>query len=385
MKRFVKVLSISAMMAAAMATAAYAETITEVVFTCGAPEDDTISTGITSPEFTADEATGYELASYADLNEDSEKYKNPHTYELVFNAESGYEFPEGASVTVKGSGITEITRKKMEDDGSTLIIRCKAYPYYQMPAPDDISGYDNFEKKISWDKNGGSNFEYCLTYEDSNGDEHQKHGTTSSSNVSISAYNKEYKGTNEDKQDTKVTGFAVRTIASSTGNPRVAPSDWAGDTGIVDDFEVTNYESWADLGMGKATGSAKNTTTAGPGSSTSKVATGKNGWDGSGDTWRWYENGNMKTNYWVNDGGNWYWIGADGIMKSGWQWDGNYWYYMNQQHDGTFGRMMSGWINLNGVRYYLNTQHDGTFGRMFTGTHTIDGQTYTFNDQGALQ
>ena len=59
MKRIVKVLSISAMMAAAMATAAYAETITEVVFTCGAPEDDTISTGITSPEFTADEATGY--------------------------------------------------------------------------------------------------------------------------------------------------------------------------------------------------------------------------------------------------------------------------------------------------------------------------------------
>ncbi len=124
MKRFVKVLSVSAMMAAAMATAAYAQTITEVVFTCGAPEDDTISTGITSPEFTADEAVGYELASYGDLNEDSEKYKNPHTYELGFNAESGYEFPEGASITVKGSGITEITRKKMEDDGSTLIIRC---------------------------------------------------------------------------------------------------------------------------------------------------------------------------------------------------------------------------------------------------------------------
>ena len=53
MKKIVKVLGISAMMAAAMAISASAATITNVKFACGAPEDDTITDGYTSPEFTA--------------------------------------------------------------------------------------------------------------------------------------------------------------------------------------------------------------------------------------------------------------------------------------------------------------------------------------------
>ena len=77
MKKIVKVLGISAMMAAAMAISASAATITNVKFACGAPEDDTITDGYTSPEFTADEADGYELSSVTDLKEDS-NYKNPN-------------------------------------------------------------------------------------------------------------------------------------------------------------------------------------------------------------------------------------------------------------------------------------------------------------------
>ena len=38
-----------------------------------------------------------------------------------------------------------------------------------------------------------------------------------------------------------------------------------------------------------------------------------------------------------------------------------------------------------GYTYYLNEQHDGTFGKMVTGTQTINGVTYTFNADGVKQ
>ena len=393
MKKIVKVLGISAMLAAAMAISASAATITNVKFACGAPEDDTITDGYTTPEFTADEADGYELSSVTDLKEDS-NYKNPHTFELVFNAESGYEFPDGNSVTVSGSGITEITRKKMEDDGDTLVVRCKAYVYYRLDPPTDAD-HDEDAMKVTWNKNGGSNFEYILTYTDQNGEDHTKQGTTSSASMSTKNYEKklteaQLKKEDNEKVDMELTGFAIRTVSSNTNNPRVAPSAWAlvvGDP--TSEADVKEYESWSDLGMGKASGNGKSSSSSsviGPSNNAAPAASsGQNGWQGSGNNWYWYENGQMKKDYWVNDGGNWYWMGSDGLMKAGWQWDGSGWYYMNEQHDGTYGRMMSGWLTLNGYTYYLNTQHDGTFGKMFTGTHTIDGVSYTFNSDGVRQ
>ena len=389
MKKIVKVLGISAMLAAAMAISASAATITNVKFACGAPEDDTITDGYTTPEFTADEAEGYELSSVTDLKEDS-NFKNPHTFELVFNAESGYEFPDGNSVTVSGSGITEITRKKMEDDGDTLVVRCKAYVYYRLDAPGNLD-HDDSAKKMTWDKGGASNFEYILTYTDQNGEDQVRKGTTTGSSLSTKNYEKELSEKQKEKEDNEkvdmeLTGFAIRAISSSTNNPRVAPSAWATwGTDPSDEGDFKEYESWSDLGMGRASGSTSSSGSSSTGVITPSSSSAKNGWQGSGDNWYWYQNGTMMRDYWVLDGGNWYWIGSDGLMKSGWQWDGSGWYYMNQQHDGTFGRMMSGWITLNGNRYYLNTVHDGTFGKMFTGTHVIDGVTYNFNADGVCQ
>jgi len=380
------------MLAAAMAISASAATITNVKFACGAPEDDTITDGYTAPEFTADEANGYELVSATDLKEDETNVKKVHTFELVFSATEGNEFPDGNSVTVSGSGITEITRKKMEDDGDTLVVRVKAYPYYRLDPPTELN-HDDSAKKMTWNKNNASNFEYILTYTDQNGEDHVKTGTTSSSSFSTKNYEKELSEKQKEKEDNEkedmvLLGFAIRAVSSSSNNPRVAPSAWEiWGNDPTSEAEYKEYESWSDLGMGKATGNTK-TTTIGPsntGAATPAASSAQNGWQGSGNNWYWYENGQMKKDYWVNDGGNWYWMGSDGLMKSGWQWDGSGWYYMNEQHDGTFGRMMSGWLNLNGYTYYLNTQHDGTFGKMFTGTHVIDGQTYTFNADGVRQ
>ena len=230
MKKIFKVMGISAMMAAAMAISASAATITNVKFACGAPEDDTITDGYTAPEFTADEADGYELSSVTDLKEDG-NYKNAHTFELVFNAVDGNTFPDGNSVTVSGSGITEITRKKMEDDGDTLVVRCKAYVYYRLDTPDELE-HDDAGKKMVWKKGNGSNFEYILTYTDQNGEDQVKKGTTSSSSMSTKNYEKELSEKQKEKEDNEkvdmeLTGFAIRAISSNTNNPRVAPSAWA--------------------------------------------------------------------------------------------------------------------------------------------------------------
>ena len=55
-------------------------------------------------------------------------------------------------------------------------------------------------------------------------------------------------------------------------------------------------------------------------------------------------------------------------------------YYLNEQHDGTFGRMLTGWQNIDGNTYYLNPVSDGTQGAMYYGLRTIDGKNYYFNE-----
>ena len=72
-------------------------------------------------------------------------------------------------------------------------------------------------------------------------------------------------------------------------------------------------------------------------------------------------------------------------MSIGWIQDSDgRWYYMNQNHDGTFGRMVTGWLNDRGVYYYLNPNAGGPMGSMVTGTVQIGGKNYNFASSGAL-
>ena len=400
MKRNVfRVMGLSAVIAAAMAFTSFAATnITNVVFTCGAPEDDTITSGITDPEFLAEDAIGYELIDCSAVSETT-NYKNARTYELNFMAQSGYTFPNADSISVSGTGITQIIRKKVQDDGDTLLVRIKAYPYFQLDAPiittEDYSSPST--TKIVWEKNGGNNFEYLLVWEDVNGDEHYKQGKTTSTSISVSSYNKEVteKQKENGKQDAHVTGFAIRAIGSASGNTRIAPSPWAKlGSDVVGDFDVVEYESWSDLGMGKAVGNVKtssstsatttnnyNTNNAGPGYTQTQAA----GWVGSGSQW-YYRNANgTNQTGWIYDGSNWYFCDSTGLMQAGWKQDGGYWYYLNENHDGTYGRMLTSWQTINGKTYYFRPNAGGPQGSMVTGTVNIGGTTYTFDNLGALQ
>ena len=166
----------------------------------------------------------------------------------------------------------------------------------------------------------------------------------------------------DQKQRATVDGFAVRVKGNAGSNPYTAPSEWAGDTGIVDEYsdaDIESYDSWGDLFEGI-------TATGGSGSSSKNNSSNKtgpgqtlNGWVGSGEKWYYYNNG-QTVKGWVNDGGTWY--------------------YCNP----TTGLMETGWAIVNFKTYYLNPNHGGPFGAMVTGTQTIDGKTYNFAASGEV-
>lgn len=364
-KRFLKVLGISACMAAAFSISAFAEEITSVSFAAGADGEASISEGITDPKFVINDANAeYELSSYS-ATSDTSSGKTAKVYELTFEANSGYTFPAASSITVTGKGITEITKKTVDDD-TTLTVRVKAYPYYQWAAPtmedESLNG-----KKITWKKNGAPTSEYIIKWTNQSGEQKVVHSTTSSSSVTISSYNKAYTGSNTDEyDDAHVDGFAVRVKGSAGSNPYTAPSDWVtvGDVDPAGDADnIETYDTWGDLfeevsGVGGGSSSNSGSSSANNGGSNGPGGT-LNGWIGSDEKWYFYQNGTAVKG-WYNDNGTWY--------------------YLNP----VTGLMQTGWVIDNSKRYYLNPNHGGPLGAMLTGTHVIDGQTYNFAASGEV-
>ena len=386
-KMILKTAAVSSIMTAAFAFSAFAETpITSVSFYAEIDEDDAASTGVNSPDFYTDNTDMYDLTW--EETSDSSSAKSEKSYRLTFIANGDYVFPENENqITVTGTGVTEIGTKSTKDDGTTLEVRVKAWPYSKLETPEvtsEIQGVD----KITFDKNGAGTVEYVITYVDYDGDTGTKHGTTTSSSVSVSAYNKEYTGSDEDREDRYVSGFAIRaTKLSSSSNPNIVPSDWLV-IGDEPDYDISNYETWGDWtghsGSSSSNQTINNVGTAGPGSGSTSSA----GWAGSGNDWYWRNANGTNQTGWVQDGGNWYYCDPNngGKMAAGWIFDGANWYYLNESHDGTYGRMMSGWLNHGGHWYYLNESHDGTFGRMMTSWQVINGVQYYFrpNSGGPL-
>ena len=361
-KRFLKVLGISAALAAAFSMNAFAEEITSVSFAAGCDTDASLSAGNTDPVFVVNDTNAeYELSSYS-ATSDTTSYKTAKVYELTFEANSGYTFPSSAnSITVTGKGITEITKKSIDSE-STLVVRVKAYPYYQWETPtmedEDLTG-----KKLTWKKNSAPTSEYIIKWTNQSGETKIIHSTTSSSSVTISSYNKAYTGTKTDEySDAHVDGFAVRVKGNAGNNPYTAPSDWliVGDDPTGDAENVETVETWGDLFEGVSTVSGSGSSSkSGSGSSTQGPGQTLNGWVGSDEKWYYYQNGTAVKG-WYNDNGTWY--------------------YLNP----TTGLMQTGWVIDNSKRYYLNPNHGGPLGAMMTGTQVIDGQTYNLAASGEV-
>ena len=369
-KRLLKVLGISAALAASFSMSAFAEEITSVSFAAGCDTDASLSAGNTDPTFVVNDTNAeYELSSYS-ATSDTTSYKTAKVYELTFEANSGYTFPSSAnSITVTGKGITEITKKTVDSD-TTLIVKVKAYPYHMWDAPSEPAETLNSSEKVSkytWNKNGAPTTEYIFAYVNTSGETKYVHGTTSSSSYSVpsAARATASDSQKEDgKDDASIVGFTIRVKGNAGSNPYTAPSDWVGDTSLVDEYsdsEIESYESWGDLFEGvTATSGSGSSAKSGSGSSTQGPGQTLNGWVGSDEKWYYYQNG-KSVKGWYNDNGTWY--------------------YLNP----VTGLMETGWVIDNSKRYYLNPNHGGPLGAMMTGTQTIDGQTYNLAASGEVQ
>ena len=369
-RRLFKVLGISAALAASFSMSAFAEEITSVSFAAGCDTDAALSAGITDPTFVVNDTNAeYELSSYSATSE-STSGKTAKVYELTFEANSGYTFPSSAnSITVTGKGITEITKKTVDSDTS-LIVKVKAYPYYMWEAPELKEPTTNSSGKITkytWDKNGASTSEYIFAYVNTSGETKYVHGTASSGSYSVpSSARATVSDTQKEdgKEDAYIVGFTVRVKGNAGSNPYTAPSEWAGYTGLVDEYsdsEIVTYENWGDLFEGVSTTSGSGSSSkSGSGSNAQGPGQTLNGWVGSDEKWYYYQNGKAVKG-WYNDNGTWY--------------------YLNP----TTGLMQTGWVIDNSKRYYLNPNHGGPLGAMMTGTQVIDGQTYNLAASGEVQ
>ncbi|WP_267202470.1 GH25 family lysozyme [Limosilactobacillus kribbianus] len=149
---------------------------------------------------------------------------------------------------------------------------------------------------------------------------------------------------------------------------------------------------------------------------------GRNGWQGNGNTWHYFENGTEVKGDWRKVDGKWYYMDANGNTVSGWQKINNRWYSFNVNHDGAFGAALTGWQCINDRWYYMDPENawcvtgwnkingkwyymdptnawcltglqtiggkqyylDPTNAWMVTGKQTINGVEYTTDDSGAL-
>lgn len=123
----------------------------------------------------------------------------------------------------------------------------------------------------------------------------------------------------------------------------------------------------------------------------------KDGWEKSGTSWLYYDNGQQVKNDWVKDQSKWYYMDPDGVMVTGWQTIAGKKYYLSdsgvmqtgwKQIDGSWyyfkgsGEIATGWLQITSGSpwYYLKSD-----GKMVTGWMQIDGKWYCFsNESGSL-
>lgn len=404
----------TAVISASLSFSAWAETITDVKFEANVNLDDACNEEPTPPEFYSLDEDRYEVSGVEETTTSSSAKKD-RTYKVTFSTIGDNTFPSSAnSVTVNGTGVESITSKSVKDQGSTLEVKVKVYPYVQLKAPGytENSGDDKSTSaidSITVTNEDSAYIEYYILYTDKNGELREVHKNSTKGSTEIKIDTKSYtkiatdKEKENDKQDMEIVGFYVRATkygGSTATNPNVVPSNWTGFGNEEPSGELINYETWGDYfenrGSSRPTQvssqssqssqTVQPTQAAGPGPGSSAAATA--GWTGSGNDWWWKNADGTNASGWVWDGSHYYYCDPanGGKMKAGWflDTDGN-WYYLNESHNGAYGCMLTGWQDIGGKRYYFRPNAGGPMGSMIiNATVSINGVVYTFNADGTL-
>ncbi|MGI6080637.1 MAG: hypothetical protein ACOYBV_06615 [Candidatus Avilachnospira sp.] len=412
MRKTVKILIMASAFSALMATTAFAARINSVDIKAVADDDAPLEAGKCVDPYFYTNSHNYSISGVEDLDADSSPTRT-HTYEITLDANDGNRFSDNVNVTY--SGVTEVTRKRVEDDGYTLELRVEAYPYYMFPAPGNLH-LDEGEERAKWDSvSNADRYEYVIDWTDRNGDDKTKHGTTSSERVDISSYIRKYDDDRYD--DCEIVGMAVRATGDAGKNPRTADGEWA----IIGDVDLgdydDDYDSWSDA-IGRESNTSGSTGSLGSpsqpsnqngwvqdlrgawhwntpnGYATGWIHDGSNwyycnqsgtmltGWINDGNGWYYCDASGKMLTGWVNDGSNWYYCDDSGRMQAGWLLDGSNWFYLNPISGAggqPYGAMLTGWQAIDGNTYYFNPVSNGTRGAMLVGSHVIDGVGYYFN------
>lgn len=369
-----------------MSITAFADTrITSVSIKSGPNDSEDVRDGVcVAPDFWSD-SDKYTVSYYDTSTDEGTNPKRERTYEIRLDANDGYYFPRETDVNVTVSNVSRISKKDTADD-TTFIIRVRAWPYYQWPAVTGLKDVDANSERIRWDKGSADKWEYVLEWVDSYGNEKSKHGTTTKNYLDIKSYNKKYTGSNKDeREDSRVTGFAVRAVGNAGDNARTADGVWT-EAGTVDHSEYDDsFDSWTDAVGSRGTSTSQTSGSTGShtggvvipqGSIPSYVVRGT--WNDHGNgQWSFVgENGHLYRNEWAavdnsryaNEGQDlfsWFFFDENGLMKTGWYLEPQtgFWYYLQEESNGTRGAMFTGAHLINGKVYYFNENSDGTRGR----------------------
>ncbi len=328
---------------------------------------------------------------------DTDTPKVRYTYSIELEAEDGYRFDRNTIVSVYGSYDVSFS---LRNNNRTMIVLARTYPFYVLEEVTGIQiGSDGMAR---WNEvDCAKNYSVCIYYETVKGKTGDTKKTVKTNEIDLSKY------TDEEKYAWVTISVKALADVSAIQKDYILESNYVFDDGEIDDehyvdyYEFTNIpcDYTAELPAGVSGNpfdpntvyvnpSTKPSTTTPPGAVTppstttppaSKLATTPSaqadGWYGSGDDWYYIKNGQQIVGDWLNScGDEWYFFDALGDMCHGWLNVGGEVYWLNESHDGTFGRMLAGYRIINGKTFYFNDVHDGSYGALYVNRRTPDGR-----------
>ncbi len=347
----------------------------------------------------------YTMTDY-EVKGDSNTPKTRYYYSIELEAEDGYCFDRNTIVSVYGAYEVSFS---LRNSNKTMVVTARTYPFYVM---DEVSGItiDTTNWEASWDPvDCAKSYSVYVYYTDSRGNEKSAKKTAKSTTLDLSSYKKyaEY-------GDIFISVKGLRD-ATDTQRKYILETNYVFPEGDTDDTDYVDYYEFTDIPCDYSSdlpegvsgnpfdpnavqvsapstnpgttappattpdlGTTAPPATTNPGTVTPPAATTPvqaDGWYGSGEDWYYIKNGQRVVSDWLNPKGEeWYFFDALGNMCHGWLNLGSEVYWLNESHDGTYGRMLAGYRVIGGQTYYFNETHDGTYGNMYVNRRTPDGR-----------
>ncbi len=328
--------------------------------------------------------SGFWITS-AEISGNTGTIKDSYAYTIYLEAMDGYYFTNDTVVSVHGAYEVDTTLRTMQ----SLRVRAKTYPYYVMSPVSGIVINTESKRAVWTPVSGARGYSAYIFFTDRYGTEHSVQRSTSKAELSLSSYI----GTGAQYENIDVSVKALK--GTSMADHFAAESEYVFSSGGVDyehssDDYVFNsiptaskkagggaVASATTTGTGTATGTSQ-PSSGGPGAAAQP--SGANGWQGGGDVWSYFVNGNRAIGWLALSDTEWYFFDSNGLMKAGWLSDGGCIYLLNVNHDGSYGKMLTGLQNVNGSWYYFNEAHDGTYGAMYVNRYLPNSSLYAGAD-----